>query len=258
MTLDHVDELIASGPLLLALCVSVLAGLVSFASPCVVPLVPGYLSYLAAVVGVDEEQGHVAVRTARVRVAGAALLFVAGFTAVFVLGTVAVLGMTTSLITNQLLLQRIGGVITIVMGLVFVGFIPVLQREARFTPRRISTIGGAPLLGAVFGLGWTPCLGPTLTGVIAVASATDGANVVRGVVLVVAYCLGLGIPFVLLAFGSAWAVRGLGWLRRHTRAIQIFGGVLLIVVGAALVTGLWDGFVSWVRDAFVSDVTLPI
>jgi cytochrome c-type biogenesis protein len=261
MTLDRVDELIASGPLVLALSVSVLAGLVSFASPCVVPLVPGYLSYLAAVVGVDDKdaaQGSVGIRTARLRVAGAALLFVAGFTAVFVLGTVAVLGMTTSLITNQLLLQRIGGVITIVMGLVFVGFIPALQREARFTPRQISTIGGAPLLGAVFGLGWTPCLGPTLTGVIAVASATDGANVARGVVLVVAYCLGLGIPFVLLAFGSAWAVRGLGWLRRHTRAIQIFGGVLLIVVGTALVTGLWDDFVSWVRDAFVSDVTLPI
>jgi cytochrome c-type biogenesis protein len=258
MTLDHVGELIAGGPLVLALCISALAGLVSFASPCVVPLVPGYLSYLAAVVGVEEETGRVAVRTARLRVAGAALLFVAGFTAVFVLGTVAVLGMTTLLITNQLLLQRIGGVLTIVMGLVFVGFIPALQREARFTPRRITTIGGAPLLGAVFGLGWTPCLGPTLTGVIAVASATDGANVTRGVVLVIAYCLGLGIPFVLLAFGSAWAVRGLGWLRRHTRAIQIFGGVLLIVVGAALVTGLWDGFVSWVRDAFVSDVTLPI
>jgi cytochrome c-type biogenesis protein len=258
MTLDHVGELIASGPLVLALCVSALAGLVSFASPCVVPLVPGYLSYLAAVVGVEEESGRVAVRTARLRVAGAALLFVAGFTAVFVLGTVAVLGMTTSLITNQLLLQRIGGVLTIVMGLAFVGFIPALQREARFTPRQITTIGGAPLLGAVFGLGWTPCLGPTLTGVIAVASATDGANVARGVVLVIAYCLGLGIPFVLLAFGSAWAVRGLGWLRRHTRAIQIFGGVLLILVGAALVTGLWDGFVSWVRDAFVSDVTLPI
>jgi cytochrome c-type biogenesis protein len=169
-----------------------------------------------------------------------------------------VLGMTTTLITNQLLLQRIGGVITIVMGLVFVGFIPALQRQARFTPRRLSTIGGAPLLGAVFALGWTPCLGPTLTGVIAVASATDGANVVRGVALVIAYCLGLGIPFVLLAFGSARAVQGLGWLRRHTRAIQIFGGVLLILVGAALVTGVWNDFVSWVRDAFVSDVTLPI
>lgn len=259
MTLDRIDELIASGPLLLALCVSALAGVVSFASPCVVPLVPGYLSYLAAVVGVEEDEpGGIAVRTARLRVAGAAALFVAGFTVVFVLGTVAVLGLTTTLLVNQLLLQRIGGVVTILMGLVFVGFIPALQRDARFTPRQLSTIGGAPLLGAVFALGWTPCLGPTLTGVIAVASATDGANVVRGVALVVAYCLGLGIPFVLLAFGSARAVRGLGWLRRHARAIQIFGGVLLILVGVALVTGLWADFISWVRDAFVSDMRLPI
>jgi cytochrome c-type biogenesis protein len=251
-------EIAAAGPVLVALGISILAGLVSFASPCVVPLVPGYLSYLAAVVGVEEEPGQVAVRTARLRVAGAAALFVAGFTAVFVLGTVAVLGMTTTLITNQLLLQRIGGVVTIVMGLVFVGFIPVLQRDARFAPRQLSTIGGAPLLGAVFALGWTPCLGPTLTGVIAVASATEGANVVRGVALVIAYCLGLGIPFVLLAFGSARAVQGLAWLRRHTRTIQVFGGILLILVGVALVTGVWNDFVSWVRDAFVSDVTLPI
>ena len=274
-------ELAAAGPVLVALGMCVLAGLVSFASPCVVPLVPGYLSYLAAVVGVlpedaadvtrrnsrlgeevREESAKTSISTSaaatRLRVVGAAALFVAGFTAVFVLGTVAVLGMTTTLITNQLLLQRIGGVITIVMGLVFVGFIPALQRQARFTPRQLSTIGGAPLLGAVFALGWTPCLGPTLTGVITVASATDGANVVRGVALVIAYCLGLGIPFVLLAFGSTWAVQGLGWLRRHTRAIQIFGGLLLILVGAALVTGVWNDFVSWVRDAFVSDVTLPI
>jgi cytochrome c-type biogenesis protein len=251
-------EIAAAGPVLLAVGVCLLAGLVSFASPCVVPLVPGYLSYLAVVVGVEDQPGVVAVRTARLRVAGAALLFVAGFTAVFLLGTLAVLGMTTTLITNQLLLQRIGGVITIVMGLVFVGFIPVLQREARFAPRHISTLGGAPLLGAVFGLGWTPCLGPTLTGVIAVASATDGASVARGVVLVIAYCLGLGIPFVLLAFGSARAVQGLGWLRRHTRGIQVLGGVLLILVGGALVTGLWNDFISWARDAFVSDVTLPI
>ncbi|HNF05033.1 MAG TPA: cytochrome c biogenesis CcdA family protein [Mycobacterium sp.] len=251
----------AAGPLLLAVGVCVLAGLVSFASPCVVPLVPGYLSYLAAVVGVDDVDagaGQVAMRNQRLRVAGSALLFVAGFTTVFALGTVAVLGMTTSLITNQLLLQRVGGVLTIVMGLVFIGFIPALQRQARFTPRRLAGVAGAPLLGAVFGLGWTPCLGPTLTGVITVASATDGASVARGLLLVIAYCLGLGIPFVLLALGSGWAVNGFGWLRRNTRAIQIFGGVLLIAVGIALVTGVWNDFVSWVRDAFVSDVRLPI
>lgn len=259
MNLDQIDQLTATGPLLLAMGLAALAGLVSFASPCVVPLVPGYLSYLAAVVGVEDRQGAtVAVKGARLRVAGAAGLFVAGFTVVFVLGTVAVLGMTTALITNQLLLQRIGGVITILMGLVFIGLVPVLQRDTRFTPRRLSTLGGAPLLGAVFALGWTPCLGPTLTGVIAVASATEGSNVLRGVVLVIAYCLGLGMPFVLLAFGSARAVAGLGWLRRNTRTIQIVGGVLMILVGAALVTGLWNDFVSWVRDAFVSDVRLPI
>ncbi len=269
MNADQLDQLTAGGPLLLALLVSVLAGMVSFASPCVVPLVPGYLSYLAAVVGVDTstavpvpgaapaDQG-VAVRGARVRVAGAAALFVAGFTAVFVLGTVAVLGMTTTLITNQLLLQRVGGVVTIFMGLVFIGLVPALQRDTRFAPRQISTLGGAPLLGAVFALGWTPCLGPTLTGVIAVASATEGSNIARGVALVIAYCLGLGIPFVLLAFGSARAVTGLGWLRRNSRTIQIFGGVLLILVGLALVSGLWNEFVSWIRDAFVSDVRLPI
>lgn len=267
-------EIAAAGPLLVALAVCMLAGLVSFASPCVVPLVPGYLSYLAAVVGVEDGQAVAgqagnagsagnansvkAPPAARWRVAGSAALFVAGFTTVFVLGTVVVLGMTNALITNQVVLQRVGGVLTIVMGLVFVGLFPVLQRQARFSPRQLTTVAGAPLLGAVFALGWTPCLGPTLAGVVTVASATDGSNVVRGVLLVIAYCLGLGIPFVLLAFGSAWAVAGLGWLRRHTRAIQIFGGVLLILVGIALVTGVWNDFVSWLRDAFVSDVRLPI
>jgi len=254
-------EIASAGPILLALAVCLLAGLVSFASPCVVPLVPGYLSYLAAVVGVDEHPQPGAVRAppaARWRVAGSAALFVAGFTVVFLLGTVAVLGMTTTLITDQLVLQRVGGVLTIVMGLVFVGYVPALQRQVRFAPRQLSTVAGAPLLGAVFALGWTPCLGPTLTGVITVASATDGSSVARGIVLTIAYCLGLGIPFVLLAFGSAAAVTGLGWLRRHTRALQVLGGVLLIAVGVALVSGAWNDFISWLRDAFVSDVRLPI
>ena len=250
-----------SGPLLLAVAVSVAAGLVSFASPCVVPLVPGYLSYLAAVVGVDERpetRTGDSPRGARWKVVGSAGLFVAGFTVVFVLGSVAVLGMTTALITNQMLLQRIGGAVTIAMGLVFIGMVPALQRPVRFTPRQLSTVLGAPLLGAVFALGWTPCLGPTLTGVIAVASSTDGAGVARGVVLVSAYCLGLGIPFVALAFGSASAVAGLGWLRRHTRAIQIMGGLLLIAVGLALITGVWDHLVGALRDSLVSDFRVPI
>src|SRR6201987_4130744 len=254
-------QIAAAGPLLLALGACLLAGLVSFASPCVVPLVPGYLSYLAAVVGVDEQPQPGALKAqpaARWRVAGSAAVFVAGFTLVFLLGTVAVLGMTTTLITDQLVLQRVGGALTIVMGLVFVGYVPALQRQVRFAPQQLSTVAGAPLLGAVFALGWTPCLGPTLTGVTPVASATDGASVARGIVLTIAYCLGLGIPFVLLAFGSATAVAGLDWLRRHTRALQVFGGVLLVAVGVGLVTGVWNDFISWLRDAFVSAVRLPI
>lgn len=256
----------ATGPLLLALGACVLAGLVSFASPCVVPLVPGYLSYLAGVVGAEAPPVTVesARRTAtlerrgRLRVAGAAGLFVAGFTVVFVLASATVFGAINALNVNRELLTRIGGVVTIVMGLAFIGLIPALQRDTRMEPRRLSGLVGAPLLGAVFALGWTPCLGPTLSGVMAVSAGTEGTTAVRGVALIVAYCLGLGLPFVILAFGSATALRGVGWLRRNSRTIQVIGGILLVAVGFALVTGAWDQFVSWVRDAFVSNVTLPI
>ncbi|MCM6774890.1 cytochrome c biogenesis CcdA family protein [Nocardia sp. CDC159] len=262
------QETAASGPLLLALGACVLAGLVSFASPCVVPLVPGYLSYLAGLVGAEappvtvaEAEGQriaLAEKAGRVRVAGAAGLFVAGFTVVFVLASVTVFGVIQTLNLNRELLQRIGGVVTIVMGLAFLGLIPALQRDTRMHPRRLTGIVGAPLLGAVFALGWTPCLGPTLSGVMAVSAGTEGTTAARGVVLIIAYCLGLGLPFVILAFGSASALRGVSWLRRNSRTIQVIGGILLVAVGVALVTGMWDQFVGWVRNAFVSRVTLPI
>ncbi|BDT93966.1 MULTISPECIES: cytochrome c biogenesis CcdA family protein [Nocardia] len=270
---DSFQQTAASGPLLLALGACLLAGLVSFASPCVVPLVPGYLSYLAGLVGAEAPPATVAEatgtrratvataprpRSGRMRVAGAAGLFVAGFTVVFVLATATVFGVIQTLNVNRELLQRIGGVVTILMGLVFIGLVPALQRDTRMEPRRLTSLMGAPLLGGVFALGWTPCLGPTLSGVMAVAAGTDGTTAVRGVALIVAYCLGLGLPFVVLAFGSASALRGVGWLRRNSRTIQIIGGMLLVAVGAALVTGAWDQFVAWVRDAFVSEVTLPI
>ncbi|MDH6278973.1 cytochrome c-type biogenesis protein [Rhodococcus sp. LBL1] len=256
----------STGPLLLALGACMLAGLVSFASPCVVPLVPGYLSYLAGVVGADApavtateaETRTKTIRDGRLRVAGAAGLFVAGFTVVFVLATATVFGAIEALTINRDVLQRVGGVVTIVMGLAFVGLIPALQRDTRFAPRQVSGLLGAPLLGGVFALGWTPCLGPTLAGVMSVSAGTEGATALRGVALIVAYCLGLGLPFVLVALGSARALRGVGWLRRNSRTIQVFGGIMLIVVGIALVTGAWDQFIGWIRDAFVTEVTLPI
>lgn len=245
----------ATGPLLLALGAAMLAGAVSFASPCCIPLVPGYLSYLAGISGADAAPSA---RSGRWRVTGAALMFVVGFTAVFVLATASVFGLIGVLAVNREVLQRIGGVLTIVMGLVFIGLIPVLQHDTRPQPRRIPTLAGAPLLGATFGLGWTPCLGPTLAGVLSVAAGTQGATAARGVVLIVAYSLGLGLPFIALAFGSSRALRGIGWLRRHARGIQIFGGALLIVVGVALTTGVWEQFVGWIRDAFITDFVTPI
>ena len=292
----------ATGPLLLAILVSALAGAVSFASPCVIPLVPGYLSYLAGLVGVEvpttqlvtagatsgadtsgagmsttntptrstptpdtARTGASAAATEKVlrrrdtwRVAGAAGLFVGGFAVVFTLATVSLFGVIALLRVNTEVLQRVGGVVTIVMGLAFLGLVPALQRDTRPAPRRRSSLVGAPLLGAVFGLGWTPCLGPTLAGVLSVAAGTEGATAWRGVTLVLAYCAGLGAPFVLLALGSTRAVHSVQWLRRNTRTIQLVGGVLLVVVGVALVTGYWGNMVSWMRSGPIANVVTPI
>lgn len=251
-----------SGPLLLAAVVAVAAGAMSFASPCVVPLVPGYLAYLAGLVGADAPavtDGEPPARAGRWRVAGAALLFVAGFTVVFGAGSILVLGVSNALLDNESLLERVGGVVTIVMGLVFVGLVPFLQRDLRPHAAPKAGLVGAPLLGAVFALGWTPCLGPTLTGVMSVAAGTQvGSETVRGVLLVLAYCLGLGVPFVVLALGARWAVRATGWLRRHVRGVQLTGGVLLLCVGFALVTGLWGDLVDWLRETVVTNVNLPL
>lgn len=253
------SELALSGPLLLAAGVALLAGAISFASPCVVPLVPGYLAYLAALVGADapavsadEER-----KKGRYAVMGAALLFVLGFTVVFVATFGTLVWLTSVLTLNQDLLQRIGGVLTIAMALVFIGWFPGMQREFRSHHVPGGGVWGAPLLGAVFGLGWTPCIGPTLSAVTSMASATGGAAA-RGYLLITIYCLGLGLPFLLIALGARWAVRATDWLRRHGRRVQIFGGILLMIVGILLVTGLWGELMGWLRNGLASDLRLPL
>lgn len=256
---ESVTELATSGPLLLAAAVALLAGAISFASPCVVPLVPGYLAYLAALVGAEAPavSADEAPKTGRFRVLGAVGLFVLGFTVVFAAGVGSIVWLADALLVNQELLQRIGGVLTIAMGLVFLGMVPMMQRNVRLHAVPKGGLLGAPVLGGIFALGWTPCIGPTLSGVLAIASSTGG-SAARGFLLVVVYCLGLGLPFLLIALGARWAVRTTDWLRRHGRHVQVFGGVLLIAVGALLVTGLWGELVAWLRDAFVSDVRLPL
>lgn len=251
----NLQELAVSGPLALACGVALLAGAVSFASPCVVPLVPGYLSYLAGLVGaqapaVTADEPRAA---GRWRLAGAAGLFVAGFSVVFVALPLGMIGLADALLRNEDLLRRLGGVLTILMGLVFVGLVPGTDREYRWHHVPRLGLAGAPLLGVLFGLGWTPCLGPMLTAVMSVSVGTGG----RGVALLLAYCVGLGVPFLLLALGAGWALSGAAWLRRHGRAIQILGGVLLLIIGLALITGLWGELVALIRTP-ISEYRTPI
>jgi cytochrome c-type biogenesis protein len=255
-------RLVADGPLLIAAAVSALVGLVSFASPCVLPLVPGYLSYVTGLVGAGAHRpvqvpagaGGTAVavaveddvRSARGRMVAGAVLFVLGFTAVFVAFGAAFGGLGRLLLEYSGVLTRVFGVVTILMGLAFLGWVPLLQRTKRISARPVGGLAGAPLLGVVFGLGWTPCLGPTLAAVnsLAYAEATAG----RGALLGVAYCLGLGVPFVLVALGARWALGATSVLRRHARTVTRVGGGVLVVVGLLLVTGAWTEMMQWLRS----------
>jgi cytochrome c-type biogenesis protein len=235
---------VQSGSLLLALPVAAIAGLVSFASPCVLPLVPGYLSYVTGMSGADlsDEGRH------RGRMLAGSSLFVLGFTAVFVLEGALFNNLTIGL-SGNVVLTRILGALTVLLGFAFLGYLPLFSREARIHRLPRAGLLGAPLLGFVFGLGWTPCVGPTLTAVLTLAYAGQSGQI-RSAVLVFAYCLGLGIPFVAVALGLERALGAMAFMRRHSRAIMRFGGALLIVVGLMLVTGWWTSMVASMQAHF--------
>lgn len=258
-----ITDTVESGPFLVAAALALAAGVVSFASPCVLPLVPGYLSYLVGLVGAEEADAGgarstaVRHRTVRGRAVRGAALFVGGFTTVFLAESLLVLGLSRFLVGNQELLTRIGGVVTIIVGLAMLGWVGPLQREVRIHARPTGRILGAPLLGAIFALGWQACIGPTLAGVQSLAIASDwNGNAWRGLLLVVVYCLGLGIPFLLLAFGFGWATTAVGVLRRHSRVIQIVGAVALIAIGLLMVTGTWSHFMSWLQYRYFNVQTV--
>ncbi len=231
---DSIGGTVANGSLAAAIPIALLAGLLSFASPCVLPLVPGYLGY----VGGMADGG----RAGRGRLVAGVALFVAGFTLVFVVFGV-LFGTAGLLLRTHLdLIVRLAGILVIVMGLVFIGLFGVMQRTVKPRIKVATGLVGAPLLGIVFALGWTPCLGPTL---IAIDSlAFDQGDPVRGGLLAVCYALGLGLPFLAVGLGLGWAATSITWLRRHVRVINIIGGLLLIAVGVLMVTGIWRDAMS--------------
>jgi len=243
---DTFAGIAGGGPLAAAVAVAAIAGLVSFLSPCVLPLVPGYLSYVTGLAGADLDAGH-----RRGRIVAGVSLFILGFAVVFVAGAV-IATRTTSLLalyTHRRAIEIVVGLVIIVFGLAFAGLVPVLQREWRIQRLPSAGLAGAPVFGAVFALSWIPCTGPTIGVVFGLAAVES--SVPRAVVLGLAYCLGLGLPF--LAFGLGFE-RMLGLfraVRRNSRWVTRAGGALLVLTGLALVTGVWGHFIDWLR------VTLP-
>ena len=268
--------IVTDGSLLLAIAVAALVGLISFASPCCLPLIPGYVSYVAGLAGSQVTAGAPRVPQAagggpagassagcsadtdtapsppaapaaagRGRVLAGSLLFIAGFSAVFVSFGALFGGLGRLLLEWSPVLTRVAGVVVIAMGLSFLGVIPWLMRERRIHHRPPAGLAGAPVLGVVFGLGWTPCLGPTLAAVNTLAYTQASAG--RGAILALAYCLGLGVPFVLVALGARRALAFSALARRHAPTVMRIGGGLMIALGILLLTGWWDALMIWLR-----------
>lgn len=239
-----------SGSLMLAIPVALIAGLVSFFSPCVVPLLPGYLSYVTGLSGADLSAAR------RGRMLAGSLLFVLGFSFVFVSFGTLFGAVGNWLFAYQRQITVVLGVLVIVLGLAFVGLVPFMQREWRVHKVPAVGLAAAPLLGVLFGLGWTPCIGPTLGAISSLAVQEASAG--RGALLSFVYCLGLGLPFVLAALAYRRMLGAIGFVRRHQRWVTVLGGLMLVAVGVLLVTGRWDNLVDWLRAGFFPGFTAGV
>jgi cytochrome c-type biogenesis protein len=248
IALGDTTATVESGAILLAMPVALAAGLLSFFSPCVLPLVPGYLSYVTGFSAADLADAR---GGRRGRMLLGAVLFMLGFTAVFV-STGALFGYFGDTIqAHKRPLDIVLGAATVVLGLAFMGLVPGLSmREVRTHRRPAIGLAGAPLLGIVFGVGWTPCMGPTLGTILTLSADQAGAG--RGALLVTVYCLGLGVPFIVAALAFRRALGAFGWVKRHYPLVMRVGGGMLVAVGLLLVTGAWDSMVqqmqSWTAD----------
>lgn len=241
---DSFVSTVTDGPVLFALPVAAAAGLVSFLSPCVLPLVPGYLSYVTGLTGVDLAEGDVKERV-KGRVLLGSSLFVLGFSAVFVSEGTFFGAIGQDLQAHQAVVDRILGVLTIVLGLAFVGLIPGMQRELRFHTLPKAGLAGAPVLGVLFGAGWTPCLGPTLAAVQGLAFKQASAG--RGALLTFAYCLGLGVPFLLTSVAFRRSMSAFTVVKRHYDVVLRVGGGMLLAIGLLLVSGYWEHLMLHLR-----------
>lgn len=248
------NQTVLSGALILAVPVALFGGLVSFFSPCVLPLVPGYLSYVTGFSAVDLADAG---GRRRGRMLAGALLFILGFSAVFVSEGALFGYFGAHLLAHQHVIDRVAGVLTILMGLAFAGLLPgFTMREARSHYRPVVGLVGAPLLGIVFGIGWTPCIGPTLSSVLLLSGQQGTTG--RGSLLALMYCLGLGIPFVVAALAFRRALGAFGWVKRNYPLVMRIGGGMLVVVGVLLLTGAWAHLVYQLQLWFGNSNTFGI